>query len=35
VASEMAIVPALHVAKYPDQLSPEEGTSIWMQYFWF
>lgn len=32
VAAEMAIVPALHVAKYPDQLSPAEGTSIWMQY---
>jgi NADPH:quinone reductase len=32
VAGEMAVVPALHVAKYPDQLSPAEGTSIWMQY---
>lgn len=32
VAGESAIVPALHVAKYPDQLSPAEGTSIWMQY---
>ncbi len=32
VAAEMAIVPVLHVAKYPDQLSPAEGTSIWMQY---
>jgi NADPH:quinone reductase len=30
VAGEVAIVPALHVAKYPDRLSPEEGTSIWM-----
>lgn len=32
VAGEIAVVPALHVAKYPDQLSPAEGTSIWMQY---
>jgi NADPH:quinone reductase len=32
VAGEMAVVPALHVAKYPQHLSPEEGTSIWMQY---
>jgi NADPH:quinone reductase len=32
VAGEMAIVPALHVAKYPDRLSPAEGASIWMQY---
>jgi NADPH:quinone reductase len=32
VAGDTAIVPALHVAKYPDHLSPEEGTSIWMQY---
>ena len=32
VAGEIAIVPAIHVAKYPDRLSPEEGTSIWMQY---
>jgi NADPH:quinone reductase len=32
VAAEMAIVPALHVAKYPDRLSPAEGTAIWMQY---
>lgn len=32
VASEVAVVPAMHVAKYPAHLSPEEGTSIWMQY---
>lgn len=32
VAGDTAIVPATHVAKYPDQFSPEEGTSIWMQY---
>jgi NADPH:quinone reductase len=32
VAGDSAIVPELHVAKYPEQLSPEEGTSIWMQY---
>jgi NADPH:quinone reductase len=32
VAAESAIVPALHVAKYPDRLSPAEGTAIWMQY---
>lgn len=32
VAGETAVVPAMHVAKYPDQFSPEEGTSIWMQY---
>lgn len=32
VAGETAVVPARHVAKYPDHLSPEEGTSIWMQY---
>jgi NADPH:quinone reductase-like Zn-dependent oxidoreductase len=32
VAGEIAIMPALHVAKYPDQLSPAEGASIWMQY---
>ncbi|PSM49400.1 NADPH:quinone reductase [Chroococcidiopsis sp. CCALA 051] len=32
VAGDAAVVPAIHVAKYPDQLSPEEGTSIWMQY---
>jgi NADPH:quinone reductase len=32
VAGEVAIVPALHAVRYPDQLSPAEGTSIWMQY---
>jgi NADPH:quinone reductase len=32
VAGDSAIVPALHVAKYPETLSPEEGTAIWMQY---
>jgi NADPH:quinone reductase len=32
VAGDMAIVPATHVAKYPEKLSPEEGASIWMQY---
>jgi NADPH:quinone reductase len=32
VAGDVAIVPALHVAQYPDQFSPTEGTSIWMQY---
>lgn len=32
VAGDTAIVPATHVANYPEQFSPEEGTSIWMQY---
>lgn len=32
VAGDAAVVPARHVAKYPDHFSPEEGTSIWMQY---
>ncbi|MBY0357940.1 MAG: zinc-dependent alcohol dehydrogenase family protein [Candidatus Obscuribacterales bacterium] len=32
VYGEMAIVPAFAVAKYPDNLTPEEGASIWMQY---
>jgi NADPH:quinone reductase-like Zn-dependent oxidoreductase len=32
VAGDTAIVPALHVAKYPEQFSPEEATAIWMQY---
>lgn len=32
VYGEMAIVPVHAVAKYPANLSPEEGTSIWMQY---
>jgi NADPH:quinone reductase len=32
VAGEVAVVPATRVARYPEQFSPEEGTSIWMQY---
>ncbi|KAM3096904.1 zinc-dependent alcohol dehydrogenase family protein [Phormidesmis sp. 146-35] len=32
VAGEVAIVPATRIARYPEQFSPEEGTSIWMQY---
>jgi len=32
VYGEVAIVPMLAVAEYPESLSPEEGTSIWMQY---
>ncbi len=32
VYGECAIVPASSVAHYPDNLSPEEGASIWMQY---
>ena len=32
VYGETAIVPAAAVAHYPDNLSPIEGTSIWMQY---
>jgi NADPH:quinone reductase len=32
VAGDSAIVPILHVAKYPERLSPEEGASLWMQY---
>lgn len=32
VAGDSAIVPAMHVAKYPENLSPEEGAAIWMQY---
>ncbi len=32
VYGEVAIVPAYSLAEYPPQLSPEEGTSIWMQY---
>jgi NADPH:quinone reductase-like Zn-dependent oxidoreductase len=28
VAGEVAVVPATHVAKYPEQFSPEEGTLI-------
>lgn len=33
VYGEVAIVPAYALAEYPAQLSPEEATSIWMQYF--
>jgi NADPH:quinone reductase-like Zn-dependent oxidoreductase len=32
VYGEVAIVPAYALAVYPRKLSPEEGTSIWMQY---
>jgi NADPH:quinone reductase-like Zn-dependent oxidoreductase len=32
VYGEVAIVPASALAVYPDKLTPEEGTSIWMQY---
>lgn len=32
VAGEVAVMPATRVARYPEQFSPEEGTSIWMQY---
>jgi NADPH:quinone reductase-like Zn-dependent oxidoreductase len=32
VCGESAIVPASAVAPYPDNLSPVEGTAIWMQY---
>jgi NADPH:quinone reductase-like Zn-dependent oxidoreductase len=32
VYGEVAIVPAYSIAAYPDKLSFEEGTSIWMQY---
>ena len=32
VYGEVAIVPANALAVYPDKLTPEEGTSIWMQY---
>jgi len=32
VYGETAIVPVHAVARYPDNLSPVEGTSIWMQY---
>ena len=33
VYGEVAIVPAYALAAYPETLSFEEGTSIWMQYF--
>jgi NADPH:quinone reductase-like Zn-dependent oxidoreductase len=32
VYGEVAIVPANALAVYPEKLTPEEGTSIWMQY---
>src|SRR6202451_2157293 len=32
VYGEVAIVPAYSLAAYPAKFSPEEGTSIWMQY---
>ncbi|MDF5731138.1 MAG: zinc-dependent alcohol dehydrogenase family protein [Rhizonema sp. PD38] len=32
VYGESAIVPATAVAHYPENLSPQEGTAIWMQY---
>lgn len=32
VYGESAIVPAAAVAHYPEKLSPQEGTAIWMQY---
>ena len=32
VYGEVAIVPVGAIAKYPEKLTPEEGTSIWMQY---
>ncbi|HMH14749.1 MAG TPA: zinc-dependent alcohol dehydrogenase family protein [Edaphobacter sp.] len=32
VCGEVAIVPINSIAEYPAGLSPEEGTSIWMQY---
>lgn len=32
VYGEVAIVPASALAEYPERLTPEEGTSIWMQY---
>ncbi|HEX4003778.1 MAG TPA: zinc-dependent alcohol dehydrogenase family protein [Candidatus Acidoferrales bacterium] len=32
VYGEVAIVPVSAVAEYPEKLTPEEGTSIWMQY---
>jgi NADPH:quinone reductase-like Zn-dependent oxidoreductase len=32
VCGEVAIVPVHSLAEYPASLSPEQGTSIWMQY---
>ena len=32
VYGEVALVPASALAIYPEKLTPEEGTSIWMQY---
>ena len=32
VYGESTVVPAYAVARYPDSLSPIEGTAIWMQY---
>jgi NADPH:quinone reductase-like Zn-dependent oxidoreductase len=32
VYGEVALVPASALALYPERLTPEEGTSIWMQY---
>jgi len=32
VYGEVAIVPASALAAYPERLTPQEGTSIWMQY---
>jgi NADPH:quinone reductase-like Zn-dependent oxidoreductase len=32
VYGEVAIVPDVALAAYPQKLTPEEGTSIWMQY---
>jgi NADPH:quinone reductase-like Zn-dependent oxidoreductase len=32
VYGEVAIIPVYAIAVYPDKLSHEEGTSIWMQY---
>ncbi|PCI34506.1 MAG: NADPH:quinone reductase [Alphaproteobacteria bacterium] len=32
VYGERPVVPAAAVAKYPEKLSPREGTAIWMQY---
>jgi NADPH:quinone reductase-like Zn-dependent oxidoreductase len=32
VYGEVAVVPASALAVYPEKLTPEQGTSIWMQY---